>query len=75
MNLMYWVTVAILIFAVSGSASLSKNDWKKKSVCPKLMGIPACYIVFGFFWRQEAAIFLILPTVINYIFGLWLFQL
>lgn len=47
--LLYWITTAILFFAIYGSLNLSKHDYKKKDVCPKIFGIPACYIVFVFF--------------------------
>ena len=48
-NILYWITTAILLFALYGSWNLSRHDWKKKNICPKLMGIPACYLVFSFF--------------------------
>jgi len=46
MNIFYWITLAVILFATYGAASLSRNDWKQKNVCPKIVGIPACYIVF-----------------------------
>jgi len=49
MKFMYWVTWAILAFAVWGAANLSHTDWVQKDVCPKVLGIPACYIVVSVF--------------------------
>jgi len=46
---MYWITSIALLVAIYGSLQLSRHDYKKKDICPKLMGIPACYIVFLFF--------------------------
>ena len=42
----YWVTLLVLLFVTYSAANLSLNDWKQKNVCPKIMRIPACYIVF-----------------------------
>ena len=28
---------------------LSRKDFRKKNVCPKILGVPACYWVFAFF--------------------------
>lgn len=49
MKIMYWVTSAIVIFAILGAGSLSFDDWTHQNTCPTLIGIPACYIVFSFF--------------------------
>ena len=46
MNIFYWITLALILFATYGAGSLSLNDWKNKNVCPKIATIPACYIVF-----------------------------
>ena len=46
MNIFYWITLALMLFVTYGAGSLSLNDWKNKNVCPKIAGIPACYIVF-----------------------------
>ena len=46
---MFLIIVAILFFAVYGSVQLSINDFKLKDICPKLLGIPACYWVTIFF--------------------------
>lgn len=47
---MYWVTWAILVIAIGGAGNLSYTDWVQQDVCPKILGIPACYIVFGVFF-------------------------
>ena len=46
---MFYFIIAILLFSIYGSGQLSLYDWKKKNVCPKILGIPACYIVFTLF--------------------------
>ena len=48
-EILYWITAAVSLFAVYGSFNLSRYDYKKKDICPKIAGIPACYIVFVFF--------------------------
>ena len=50
MNVFYWITLALVLYATYGSFNLSLNDWKKKNVCPKIATIPACYIVFVCFF-------------------------
>ena len=45
----YYIIIVILLFVIYGSFSLSRHDYKKKDVCPKILGIPACYLVFIFF--------------------------
>ena len=45
----YWITLIILLFVTYSAFNLSIRDWKKKNVCPKIAGIPACYIVFTCF--------------------------
>lgn len=48
-QILFFVLIAILLFAIYGSFNLSMVDYKKKNVCPKVFGIPACYLVFVFF--------------------------
>lgn len=43
------IIIAILLFSIYGSFNLSMVDFAKKDVCPKVFGIPACYIVCAFF--------------------------
>ena len=45
-KIMSILIILIAAFAVYGSFSLSMNDWVTGNVCPKILGIPACYIVF-----------------------------
>jgi len=56
--------LAILVFAIYGAIKLSIVDYKKKNVCPKILKIPACYIVFIFFFLSAAVH--IIPGVKNY---------
>jgi len=48
-GIIYFVIAGLLIFAIYGSFNLSRRDYRKKNVCPKVLGIPACYIVLLFF--------------------------
>ena len=48
-NIFYVLIISILLFAIYGSADLSMNDWEVGDVCPKILGIPACYIVLACF--------------------------
>ncbi len=45
----YWVIIILLILALYGAASLSLGEFKSQHTCPQLLGIPACYMVFGLF--------------------------
>ncbi len=38
-----------MLFVIYGSLMLSRRDYIKKNICPKVIGIPACYLVFVFF--------------------------
>ncbi len=42
----YWITLIITLFVSYSAGNLSFTDWKQKNVCPKIGGVPACYIVF-----------------------------
>jgi len=44
-RVLYWLIILILVFAIQGALGLSMNDWKVGNICPKILGIPACYIV------------------------------
>jgi len=46
---MYYLIIGILLFAIYGSFMLSRRDYRKKNICPKVLGIPACYLVVLFF--------------------------
>jgi len=48
-NIFYWLTTAVLLFAIYGAGNLSLNDFNGAIVCPKIGGIPACYLVLLFF--------------------------
>ena len=53
------VTTIILVVAYVGTIPLVMNEYKNGNICPKLLGIPACYIILacltlaciGFFLR------------------------
>jgi len=60
-EILYWITAAIILFAMYGSFNLSTYDYKKKNVCPKIAGIPACYIVFVFFTAAGISHFINIP--------------
>lgn len=45
----YVLIIVVLLFAIYGSFSLSLKDFQLKDVCPKVLTIPACYIVLTFF--------------------------
>lgn len=44
---MVWFATALIIvlFAINGTWSLVQHEYKVKDICPKLLGVPACYIV------------------------------
>ena len=48
-NIFYVLIISILLFAIYGSTGLSMNDWEVGDICPKILGIPACYIVLACF--------------------------
>ena len=47
--ILYYIIIILLIFVIYSSYRLSRRDFRKKNICPKILGIPACYIVFVFF--------------------------
>ena len=48
-NALYILIIAILAFAIYGSFGLVMNEWEVGNICPKIVGIPACYIVLACF--------------------------
>ena len=48
-NALFYLIIGILLFAIYGSLDLSIKHYNLKDICPKLLGIPACYLVFVFF--------------------------
>jgi len=48
-QVLFWLIILIASFAIYGSFGLSMNDWKIGNICPKILGIPACYIVLTCF--------------------------
>ena len=39
----------VLLVGIWGSYGLAKDDWVNGDVCPKILGIPACYIILSCF--------------------------
>ena len=68
MNIFYWITLALVLYATYGSFNLSLNDWKIKNVCPKIAGIPACYIVFVSFFIASISHIINTTLTINVFF-------
>ena len=48
-NILFLTTLLVLLFVIYGSFNLSLTDFQKKDICPKILGIPACYIVLLLF--------------------------
>jgi hypothetical protein len=48
-NFLYLIIILIAGFAVYGSFILSMDDWDVGNICPKILDIPACYIVLTCF--------------------------
>ena len=47
--ILYYIIIVVLSFVIYSSYRLSRKDYRKKNVCPKILSIPACYIVCLFF--------------------------
>ena len=46
----FQVAIFILVsFSIYGTFGLVKNEWINGNICPRLLGIPACYIIMGCF--------------------------
>ena len=43
---MYYLIIIVLLFVIYGSFMLSRRDFRKKNICPKVLSIPACYLIF-----------------------------
>ena len=41
---MIWV---VLLFGLSGSMPLVSREFVEGNICPRILGTPACYIIFG----------------------------
>ena len=48
-TVLYYIILVVLSFVIYSSFRLSRRDYRKKNICPKILGIPACYIVCLFF--------------------------
>jgi len=60
----FTVIIAILLFTLYGMYPLVSNEWTQGNICPKIIGIPACYIVFLCF--SLGLIFHLIPVKNNY---------
>lgn len=45
-RILFLLIILIAGFAVYGSSGLAMHEWNVGNICPKIIGIPACYIVF-----------------------------
>jgi len=48
-NIWFFLALAILAFAIFGTYGLVMKEYRVTNVCPKILGIPACYIVLACF--------------------------
>lgn len=48
-QILQYLIIGVLLFAIYGAFGVSMEDFKQKDVCPKIFGIPACYVVLSFF--------------------------
>jgi len=44
-TILYWIVVLVAVTAIYGTYGLALNEWNIGDICPKILGIPACYIV------------------------------
>lgn len=44
-NFLSWLIILITLFAIYGSSGLVMKEWALGNICPKILSIPACYIV------------------------------
>lgn len=49
MSVVNLLIALMLLIAIYGAFRVSRRDWIEKDVCPKLMRVPACYVVLVFF--------------------------
>jgi surface polysaccharide O-acyltransferase-like enzyme len=66
--ILHVLIIAILSFAIYGSLELSINNFRLKDICPKILGIPACYIVAFMFIAGLIAQLISSKKISNYIF-------
>jgi len=48
-KIFYWLTTIVLFFAIYGALNLSLTNFNGSISCPKIAGIPACYLISLFF--------------------------
>ena len=44
-TLLYWIVILVAAIAIYGTYGLALNEWDIGDICPKILGVPACYIV------------------------------
>ena len=44
-QIIFYLILTILLFAIYGALSLSLVEFRTPNICPKVLSIPACYIV------------------------------
>jgi hypothetical protein len=44
-KILYWLIIIIAAFAIYGTSGLVLKEWNIGNICPKILGIPACFIV------------------------------
>ena len=47
-KLIHLITI-ILLFVIAGTVNLVIHEFNARNICPKILSIPACYIVLGLF--------------------------
>ncbi len=48
-SMITYIIVAILLFGSYGAGSLAFQEFTQGNICPKILGIPACYIILACF--------------------------
>jgi len=46
---LFYIILLIASVGLYSTYGLVRNEWLDGNICPKLIGIPACYIIFGCF--------------------------
>jgi len=45
-NVLFYLILIIIFVALYGTYSIVASEWHNGQVCPTILGIPACYIIF-----------------------------
>lgn len=70
-NISFYVIITILLLAIYGSMELSITDFQEKDICPKIKGVPVCYLILFLF------ILVLLTHTVRKLFvrNIWYFSL